>query len=514
LVGPQPSFVFKVGVVVSLGVVAWVLTNLQRRYLEQTNILKVIVLIEILGLTLLLIPTGGMASAFIWYALNPIIVAATLLTPKYSWGILTFYLVTATFIAHRKDSIIVILEEKYYFYLVCILITLLANLFSGLTKELLRVNGKLANTNEKYQEKLEHIMSLYHMLENFSPYKSPKKLTEVMTIILMKSLQKDAAFFWVTDHAFQKSYVSNETTNRNLEIDLTNDWEYLRKQKDAFTHSYHNEQYWMKVIRTTEYIGVIGVNVSSKTDEDTFLFRRTFEFLVELSEMMLERIHMDHMMDQLTISEEQNRIANELHDSVSQRLFGIVYSLHSLQIKSRNISINELEQEFEFLLQTANTTMKELRASIYRLSSVKKGEKPFLILIENYLVEYAKLNDIRIDYEISGEETSISANEKNGLYRIISEACGNAVRHGKCSFIEVTLALEEERTCLVIKDNGIGIQTKTGPMKEHGIGLSNMQNIVHSLGGIFEIGAPYKMGTTIQINIPQVTMQKKQEVYG
>lgn len=515
LVGPQPSFVFKVGVVVSLGVVAWGLTILQRRYLEQTNILKVIVLIELLGLTLLLIPTGGMASAFIWYALNPILVAATLLTPRFSWGILTFYLVTATFIANRKDSLNIILEEKYYFYLVCILITLLASLFSGMTKELLQVNGKLANTNEKYQETLEHIMSLYHMLENFSPYKSPKKLTEAMTRTLMKCLQKDTAFLWVTDHAFQKSYTSNETTNRNLEIDLTNDWEYLRKQKDAFTHTYHTEQYWMKVIRTTEYIGVIGVNISSKSEEKhTFLFHRTFEFLAELSEMMLERIHMDHMMDQLTISEEQNRIANELHDSVSQRLFGIVYSLHSLRVKSRNISTTELEQEFDFLLQTANTTMKELRASIYRLSSVKKGEKPFLILIENYLVEYAKLNDIRIDYEISGEETSISANEKNGLYRIISEACGNAVRHGRCSFIEVTLALEKERTCLVIKDNGIGIQTKTGPMKEHGIGLSNMQNIVHSLGGIFEIGTPYKMGTTIQINIPQVKMQKKQEVYG
>lgn len=514
LFGPQPSFVFKVGVVVSLGVVAWVLTNLQRRYMDQTYILKVIVLIELLGLTLLLIPTGGIASAFIWYALNPVLVAATLLTSRFSWGILTFYLVTATFITNRKDSLNIILEEKSYFYLVCILITLLANLFSRLTKELLQVNGKLANTNEKYQETLEHIMSLYQ-LENFSPYKSPKKLTEAMTITLMKCLQKNTAFFWVTDHAFQKSYISNETTNRNLEMDLTNDWEYLRKQKDAFTYTHHNEQYWMKVIRTTEYIGVIGVNVSSKTEEKyTFLFHRTFEFLAELSEMMLERIHMDHMMDQLTISEEQNRIANELHDSVSQRLFGIVYSLHSLRVKSRNISTTELEQEFDFLLQTANTTMKELRASIYRLSSVKKGEKPFLILIENYLVEYAKLNDIRIDYEILGEETSISANEKNGLYRIISEACGNAVRHGKCSFIEVTLALEEERTCLVIKDNGIGIQTKTGPMKEHGIGLSNMQNIVHSLGGIFEIGTPYKMGTTIQINIPQEKMQKKQEVYG
>ena len=87
---------------------------------------------------------------------------------------------------------------------------------------------------------------------------------------------------------------------------------------------------------------------------------------------MLERIHMDQMMDQMIVIEEQNRIANEIHDSVSQRLFGIVYSLHSLQAKSQNITREELNQEYQFLSQSANTTIKELRAAIYRL---KFGEE-------------------------------------------------------------------------------------------------------------------------------------------
>ena len=86
---------------------------------------------------------------------------------------------------------------------------------------------------------------------------------------------------------------------------------------------------------------------------------------------MLERIHMDQMMDQMLVIEEQNRIANEIHDSVSQRLFGIVYSLHSLQVKSRTMTKEELNEEYQFLSQSANTTIKELRSAIYRLSSVK-----------------------------------------------------------------------------------------------------------------------------------------------
>ena len=151
----QPSLVFKAVIVLSLGVAGWILSDLQRRYLEHPNIVKIIVLVETLGMMLLLMPTGGMASPFIWYSLNPILVAAIIITPRFCWGLLAFYFATATFIAYRKESIIAVLEDKSHFYLVCILITLLASLFSVLTKELLekqeellRVNGNLTLTNE------------------------------------------------------------------------------------------------------------------------------------------------------------------------------------------------------------------------------------------------------------------------------------------------------------------------------------------------------------------------------
>ena len=164
--------------------------------------------------------------------------------------------------------------------------------------------------------------------------------------------------------------------------------------------------------------------------EEAFLQNRSFEFLSELSEIMLERISMDQVMDQMIIVEEQNRIANEIHDSVSQRLFGIVCSLHSLQVKGRNMTDAELNEEYQFLSESANTTMKELRSAIFRLSSTKRGDTPFLVRLKKYLDEYARLNDIRITYQITGDEAIIPDKVKQALYRIICEACGNAVRHG------------------------------------------------------------------------------------
>ena len=132
LIGHQSPFIFKAGVVLTLGVAAWLVSDLQRKYLGNNKIFKLIVLTETIGLTLLLIPTGGISSPFIWYALNPVLIAASFLTPLFCWGVLTFYLSSATFIAYslfHKDNMVMIFEENSYIYLVCLLITLLARLF-------------------------------------------------------------------------------------------------------------------------------------------------------------------------------------------------------------------------------------------------------------------------------------------------------------------------------------------------------------------------------------------------
>ena len=531
LIGPQFPFIFKLGVVISLGIAAWIITDLQRKYVSNNKVLKAIVLTETIGLTLLLIPTGGISSPFIWYALNPVLVAASFLTPLFCWAALTFYLGSATVIAYyvfQVDSMVMILGEQSYFYVVCLLTTLLASLFSTLTseldskttvllkqhEELLLVNTKLIETNEKYEDTLDHIMSLYHLMDNFSSKKGPEKLIEEITTSLLTCTQSEAAFFWLTDLDYQNTHLATTNNNLAIELDLQREWASLRGKKEPFVHQLNNELYWMKTIRTSHHVGVLGVIISSSIEKEIpFFLKRTFEFLAELSEIMLERIHMDQMMDQMIVVEEQNRIANEIHDSVSQRLFGIVYSLHGLQIKSRTMTTEQLNEEYQFLSQSANTTIKELRSAIYRLSSLKKGEQPFLVRVKTYLDEFAKLNDIRIDYQITGDESLISTELKQGFYRIISEACGNSVRHGNCHIIDLRFSVLQDKIILTIKDDGVGIN----PLEDEGrctvgIGLLNIQSIVRSFNGIFSIDGESSIGTVMQIEIP--SMLTKQEVVG
>ncbi|WP_399629093.1 sensor histidine kinase [Sporosarcina sp. SG10008] len=375
-----------------------------------------------------------------------------------------------------------------------------------------RVPKKNIETNDMYLATLEHSISLFHLMDNSSPQMIMKEI--IASII--KLTHSDEVFFWLTDINHQNSYLASSTSNPHIETGLKKEWNTIRLENELFVSKINEDWYGMKVIRTSTTIGVIGVKISGSSEaRETLLFNRPFEFLAELSEIMLERIHTDSMKEQMIVSKEQNRISNEIHDSVSQRLVGIVYSLHSLQTKSKSMTSTELNDEYQFLSQSANTTLKELRSTIYGLNSTKNGEKSFQVGLQNYFDEYARLSDIRIDYQITGDEALLSSELKQALYRIICEACGNAVRHGQCTAIEVRLSLLDAKTVLEIHDNGIGINSHIPEgQPEKGIGLFNMRRLVSTFAGTFLISGLHGIGTEIQIEIPTAKILEKVQVSG
>lgn len=372
--------------------------------------------------------------------------------------------------------------------------------------------NKPIETNDTYLDTLKHGISLYHLMDNSSPQII---MNEIMAAII-KLTHSGEAFFWLTDVNHQNSYLTSSTSNPHIETSLRKQWNTIRLEKELFVSKINEDWYGMKVIRTSTTTGVIGVKISGSSESrETLLFNRPFEFLAELSEIMLERIHTDSMKEQMIVIKEQNRISNEIHDSVSQRLVGIVYSLHSLQTKSKGMTSTELNDEYQFLSQSANTTLKELRSTIYGLNSTKNGEKSFQVWLQNYFDEYARLSDIRIDYQITGDEALLSSELKQALYRIICEACGNAVRHGQCKAIELRLSILDEKTVLEIHDNGIGINSHISEgQQEKGIGLFNIRRLVSTFAGTFLISGLHGIGTEIQIEIPTAKILEKVQVIG
>ena len=105
IMNPDEPFLLKTGVVLTLLFAAKTITDLYIKLSNSMAILEVAILTETVGITLLLIPTGGIESPFIWYALNPVLVAASYLPFYFCWVNLTIFLVCETLISYGFSSI-------------------------------------------------------------------------------------------------------------------------------------------------------------------------------------------------------------------------------------------------------------------------------------------------------------------------------------------------------------------------------------------------------------------------
>lgn len=524
---PYSTFVYKLMVVVALFVFSRILMDY---YLKNSSIQTIpyTALVENIGLALLLVPTGGLESPFIWYALNPILIASSYLVGIYCWVNLTFYLLTSLIISFKLFNshglaVTELIQDKSYIILVFILITIAIRLIVSMVKqldrqaeeleeqkqELMNMNKKLNEANESVNRSMEYVMSLYHIIETFSSREEPYALLAQMVNSTMKIMDCQSAFIWLAPYKDDNSELIAQNLTETQEIRLLKYLEGLvtmNTGKKQFTYQLDETTYSLTHVQTTSRLyGYMGIAVTTENLGNCHdINHELFNLIGELVAYILERKQLEQMSANLAILEEQNRIGNEIHDSVSQRLFSIICGLHALNSNLHRLDPESISRQLLLIEQSAKETSKELRTSIYSLSLCKKGEAVFRRDLENYLMDFESLNGIKVSFEFLGEEGRISFPLKHAVYRIVKEATGNAVRHGKCRELKVQLIVQISTLELLIKDNGQGFDTEyvLQNRDNRGLGLNNMQLLTQSFNGLFELLSNEKCGTEIRIKIP------------
>lgn len=357
------------------------------------------------------------------------------------------------------------------------------------------------------QESIEHIMSLYQIIEALNNHSSIEKLFEVLAIYTAKITKSDLSLFWLINYC-ESGYIikTNKKLYEEEEQEILQGLQQLDLQRLKLKEIKIGDRDLLAIpiISSTTYFGLIAVQKKDYTNINEMEQNiKLLEFLAELSAVTIERFNLEDLEDRLIIMEEQNRIANEIHDSVSQRLFSISYAIHGILGRWNDVSKEELRDYLVEMKESSNLAMQELRNSIYKLSFKKKGEKSLQSTLKAFLNNMSKLHNIIINFDIQGDENILSLSLKKGITRIIREACGNAVRHGKCQKIHLELVLHKDSIKLSITDDGIGfLLHKEDTKKQKGLGITNMKNLVSSFNGNIEINSQVGKGTAIYIIIP------------
>jgi len=496
---------------------------------HSSNIL-LLILIETCGNSILLIPSGGINSPYVWYSLNTILIASVELPRKYCWLNLTVYLAASLSLSafipvNGLGRIAQLTNPERSLILSLILITSVIQLLSkyainaqNTSSKLTDANKELQYANKKIIESFNHIMELYQAVSLFSNQRSRNDLILLILQYTQRINKAETVFFY--DATKGGNIISIQSDNwvsslRNvLQEKLSGIWNIIADLKIPIKVSALDRSFSLISIKSSYMnYGILGVEtpayIQNATDNQNGELLR---FLAEISSIALERFELEQVNDRLIIAEEQNRIANEIHDNVLQRLFSISCGIYNLTRGKEKSSMALINKEMDIIRDSINSSMNELRTAIYRLSWKKEGVDNFIVDILNYINQIKHLNHMEIDFSTMGDSELLLSAQKKAIYRIICEGIGNAVRHGKAGDVKVKLNIGIEAATLEIIDNGRGFDLdRIEADRQQGLGIKNIRFLVNSLKGSVNIHSVIGEGTNIRITIPCADMSFRGE---
>jgi signal transduction histidine kinase len=206
----------------------------------------------------------------------------------------------------------------------------------------------------------------------------------------------------------------------------------------------------------------------------------------------------------LAVETERNRIARDIHDTVAQSLFGIVYSLDAC-ISMLPLQADEVRKELIELRSLASSAHDEVRRSIFDLWPSPLTIELFMSDLTSYVSGCCRPRSFSIIFNNSGDFDSLSSGLRRTIYRMAQEALANSARHSGANTARLCLNVSEDRVYLDISDQGCGfdpaIALSRGLNREH-FGLHGIQERTRAMGGECQIFSQPGAGTRILINIP------------
>ncbi|WP_152397633.1 sensor histidine kinase [Paenibacillus cellulositrophicus] len=226
---------------------------------------------------------------------------------------------------------------------------------------------------------------------------------------------------------------------------------------------------------------------------------RTQAFLEDLG-----RAH--RKVEELTLSNERQRMARDLHDTLAQGLAGIIMQLDAVDAHLTKGNNQRAQEIVQHSMIHAKKTLSEARLAIDNLRSKTFVTVDFSDAVHEEVERFKNATGIQVFLDMSMKGGVSKLMMEHGLY-IIGECLTNVARHAKASHVWVCIHIEDENMKLEIKDDGIGIASNQKNSMSGHYGLIGMKERVRILGGSLIITNNIPCGTVIKID----TTDKKGE---
>ncbi|MGH3070754.1 MAG: GAF domain-containing protein [Gaiellaceae bacterium] len=200
---------------------------------------------------------------------------------------------------------------------------------------------------------------------------------------------------------------------------------------------------------------------------------------------------------ELSIVAERNRLALDLHDAVSQKLFGLVLEAEAAAtVLERD---PEAARERVGKLQVlARDALEELRSLVFELRPPDLARDGLAGALRKHVEVLRRLGNEQVELAVSGEPDGDEARDAEA-FRIAQEALQNALKHAHAGRIAVRVGSENGRLLLEVEDDGVGFDPAAPEVRSRRLGLTSMEERARRVGAELEIRSAPGGGTTVRL---------------
>lgn len=252
------------------------------------------------------------------------------------------------------------------------------------------------------------------------------------------------------------------------------------------------------VILNSVLLYIIGLSLqrvvtsNEKTEKLLAENQRQYQLIQEQNNALEQYAN---QIEQLTLLEERNRMARELHDTVGHTFTSVIMGMDAVSYLI-DASPEKAKEKLDVLRVVTRNGLEEVRRSIHQMVP-KEGDMLLSQQLTRLAGEFALHTGTKISFQTNGEEYEISKQTKLSLIRCLQESLTNAKRHGRANSVEITLTYGENEVGLRIEDDGIGAE-----QLKAGFGINAMQERISALQGILQISSASGQGTAVACTIP------------
>jgi signal transduction histidine kinase len=242
-------------------------------------------------------------------------------------------------------------------------------------------------------------------------------------------------------------------------------------------------------------IGVLDVvnKLGGFTKDDI----RIMDLFAVQAAIAIENARLHQQAEQLAVLEERQRIARELHDSVTQSLYSASLYTNAAQIALAKGKTDVAAEDLQELRSMNREAMLDMRLLVFELHPPILEKEGLIVALQARLESVEARSGIHTEFVAEGERR-LPASIEVELYRIAQEALTNVVKHAKAQQVSVHLKVDDTCFRISVWDNGRGFDSKNAG-KSGGRGLLGIQERVQRIGGKLMVDSIPGKGTTLDV---------------